>query len=87
MNQLEEERRLAYVGITRAKDSLYLTYASRRLFFGQRTSNPPSRFIIDIPENLLEGIESSYADFGIKNNINKGFDSDFDIDVDDTVNF
>jgi DNA helicase II / ATP-dependent DNA helicase PcrA len=54
MPQLEEERRLAYVGITRAKRILYLTYAGRRLYFGQRTSNPPSRFIIDIPENLLE---------------------------------
>ena len=61
-NQLEEERRLAYVGITRAKEHLYLTYASRRLYFGQRASNPPSRFIIDIPENLLEGVENSYLD-------------------------
>lgn len=57
MNELEEERRLAYVGITRAKDLVYLTYANRRLYFGQRTSNPPSRFIIDIPEKLLEGVE------------------------------
>lgn len=56
INQLEEERRLAYVGITRAKEILYLTYANRRLFFGQNTTNPPSRFIIDIPENLLETI-------------------------------
>ena len=56
--QLEEERRLAYVGITRAKEMLYLTFADRRLFFGQRTSNPPSRFLIDIPEELLEGLSS-----------------------------
>jgi DNA helicase-2/ATP-dependent DNA helicase PcrA len=54
--QLEEERRLAYVGMTRAKNLLYLTYASRRLYFGEKISNPPSRFIIDIPENLLETI-------------------------------
>lgn len=54
--QLEEERRLAYVGITRAKNLLYLTYASRRLYFGEQISNPPSRFLIDIPENLLESI-------------------------------
>lgn len=61
-NGLEEERRLAYVGITRAKEILYLTYAERRLFFGQNTSNPPSRFIIDIPEKLLEsaGIKLKY---------------------------
>ncbi|HWA52245.1 MAG TPA: UvrD-helicase domain-containing protein [Patescibacteria group bacterium] len=60
--QLEEERRLAYVGITRAKEILFLTYANQRLFFGQTTSNPPSRFIIDIPENLLEaaGVKLKY---------------------------
>lgn len=56
LNQLEEERRLAYVGITRAKELLYLSYASRRLYFGEKISNPPSRFIMDIPENLLETI-------------------------------
>ncbi len=55
-NQLEEERRLAYVGITRAKEILYLTYASSRLYFGEKLSNPPSRFIMDISESLLENI-------------------------------
>ncbi len=60
INQIEEERRLAYVGVTRAKEELYLTYASHRLFFGQRVSNPISRFIIDIPENLLEGSNNEY---------------------------
>jgi DNA helicase-2/ATP-dependent DNA helicase PcrA len=83
IKELEEERRLAYVGITRAKDLLYLTYANRRLFFGQRTSNPPSRFIIDIPENLLEGIENSYV--GFERNY-KNSDNDFD-DIDDSINF
>jgi DNA helicase-2/ATP-dependent DNA helicase PcrA len=57
-NQLEEERRLAYVGITRAKEVLYLTYANSRLYFGEKLSNPPSRFIMDIPENLLENLSS-----------------------------
>jgi len=52
--QLEEERRLAYVGITRAKEVLYLTYAERRLYFGQRITNPPSRFLSEIPEDLLD---------------------------------
>lgn len=55
-SQLEEERRLAYVGITRAKQNLYLTYASTRLYFGEKLSNPPSRFIMDISESLLENI-------------------------------
>lgn len=55
-SEMEEERRLAYVGITRAMDKLYLTYARRRLYFGQSGSNPISRFLADIPENLLEGV-------------------------------
>ncbi len=58
--ELEEERRLAYVGITRAKELLYLTYAERRLYFGQNVSNPPSRFIIDIPERLLKAVNTGY---------------------------
>lgn len=83
MTQLEEERRLAYVGITRAKDILYLTYANRRLFFGQRTSNPPSRFIIDIPENLLEGIDRSYLG---SDRFEENSKSNYD-DIDDSINF
>ena len=59
IGELEEERRLAYVGITRSKEHLFITYAGRRLYFGQRTSNPPSRFIIDIPEELLENADRS----------------------------
>lgn len=72
-NQLEEERRLAYVGITRAKKLLYLSYASRRLYFGEKVSNPPSRFIIDIPEELLQSAGDSLLNT---------FRSDFDeIDI------
>ena len=52
--QMEEERRLAYVGMTRAMDKLCLTYARKRLYFGTRNSNPVSRFLADIPEELLE---------------------------------
>ena len=52
--EIEEERRLCYVGITRAKELLYLTYANRRLFFGTRTQNMISRFIADIPTHVLE---------------------------------
>lgn len=50
---MEEERRLCYVGMTRAMNKLYLTYATRRLFFGQRSNNPVSRFLGDIPEKLI----------------------------------
>jgi len=50
---MEEERRLAYVAITRARRKLYLTHTSSRLFFGSRNSNPLSRFAADIPEHLV----------------------------------
>ncbi|RJQ27458.1 ATP-dependent DNA helicase PcrA [Candidatus Parcubacteria bacterium] len=53
-SELEEERRLCYVGITRAKEKLFLTYAKNRLFFGQRNSNMPSRFIFELPEEVRE---------------------------------
>ena len=53
-NELEEERRLCYVGMTRARRRLFLTYARRRIFFGQKTSNIVSRFILELPENVIE---------------------------------
>ena len=52
--ELEEERRLAYVGITRAQDRLYLTSAWSRMLFGGSNYNPPSRFLAEIPEGLME---------------------------------
>ena len=51
--ELEEERRLCYVGLTRAKQKLYLTYTRRRLYFGRRAHNEPSRFINEIPAELV----------------------------------
>ncbi len=53
---LAEERRLLYVGITRAKDRLYLTYAFRRARYGAYEPNVPSRFLEDIPSHLIEGV-------------------------------
>lgn len=53
-SELEEERRLCYVGMTRAKNKLFLSYARKRLFFGQRTMNIVSRFIMELPEGTLE---------------------------------
>ena len=50
---LEEERRLCYVGITRARDRLFLTYARRRLYFGAYGSNMTSRFLAEIPPSLF----------------------------------
>jgi DNA helicase-2/ATP-dependent DNA helicase PcrA len=52
--QMEEERRLAYVGVTRAKDQLYLTRAFRRQNYGFDEPTTPSRFLKDIPEELIE---------------------------------
>ena len=63
-NELEEERRLAYVGMTRAKRKLYLTFANKRMYFGQSGSNPPSRFIVDIPESLLESATGELISIG-----------------------
>ncbi|MBP7832752.1 MAG: exodeoxyribonuclease V subunit gamma [Candidatus Levybacteria bacterium] len=51
---IEEERRLFYVGITRAKEKLYLTFAKRRLFFGQTVNNSISRFIFELPKEVLD---------------------------------
>jgi DNA helicase-2/ATP-dependent DNA helicase PcrA len=53
-NALEEERRLCYVGMTRAREKLFLTYSRKRLIFGQKTTNIVSRFILELPEQALE---------------------------------
>ncbi len=52
--ELEEERRLCYVGITRAKQQLFLTYCRERMMYGSTQFNPPSRFIFEIPDNLID---------------------------------
>jgi DNA helicase II / ATP-dependent DNA helicase PcrA len=51
--QMEEERRLCYVGITRAKEKVYLVYTLRRSLMGSSAHNPPSRFLKDIPSHLV----------------------------------
>ena len=55
--QLEEERRLCYVGLTRAKEKIFLSFALRRTVFGSIQVNPPSRFLGEIPENLVAAEE------------------------------
>ncbi len=52
-DELEEERRLCYVGITRAEEKLYVTHAWQRMLFGNSNFNPPSRFLKEIPEDLV----------------------------------
>jgi DNA helicase-2/ATP-dependent DNA helicase PcrA len=56
--QLEEERRLAYVGITRARRRLYLTHAWSRSLFGGSNFNPPSRFLSEIPSHLVNVVKT-----------------------------
>lgn len=62
--ELEEERRLFYVGITRAKDRLFLLRAKNRLLYGEYQTSIPSQFLFDIPEHLLlKGDEEEYRPF------------------------
>jgi DNA helicase-2/ATP-dependent DNA helicase PcrA len=62
--ELEEERRLAYVALTRAQERLYLTHAWSRTLYGGTQYNPPSRFLDEIPEHLVQAIEQRRASRG-----------------------
>ncbi len=69
-SEVEEERRLAYVGITRAREKLYLTNAATRMLFGSTTRNPASRFLAEIPpETIADPPEqpSIYAAYSMRN--------------------
>lgn len=80
MSQLEEERRLAYVALTRAKEILYLTHASHRLLFGRVMYNPISRFITEIEEGHAE-FENPYKVAPVPDGIveqNKKLNSHYD---------
>ncbi len=60
--ELEEERRLCYVGITRAKNHLFLSCAKQRTMFGSTTYNQMSRFLKEIPKELLDGYEDAFGE-------------------------
>ncbi len=60
--ELEEERRLAYVGITRAKQNLFITCARQRTIFGSTSCNQVSRFVKEIPKELLDGYDEAFGD-------------------------
>jgi DNA helicase-2/ATP-dependent DNA helicase PcrA len=62
--ELEEERRLAYVGITRARKRLYLLHAWSRSLFGGSNYNPPSRFLSEIPPELVRVVEKERTSWG-----------------------
>lgn len=79
--EMEEERRLAYVAITRAKVNLYLLYAITRTFFGTTQSNVVSRFIADIPQHLVEFKSSAQGDWGYEDDDfsrRRNYDDEFD---------
>lgn len=63
--RLEEERRLAYVGITRAMQELYLTYAESRRLHGQDSYNRPSRFLLEIPQDLMSEVRMKASTQGL----------------------
>ena len=65
--EMEEERRLAYVGITRAEQKLYLTSARYRMLYGRSSYNQPSRFIAEISEEIIEDLSGGQLD-----NLNSG---------------
>ena len=69
--EMEEERRLAYVAITRAKNVLHVTHAQRRTFFGSSKTNPISRFVDEIPQDIITA--KSYSDSFGGNMLSQGF--------------
>jgi len=93
--QLEEERRLAYVGITRARERLYLCNAWSRTLFGTTSYNPPSRFLGEIPTDLVRELEGESEDGGrvigggggswIREAVSTGGRAPVDVSAGDTV--
>lgn len=77
-SELEEERRLCYVGMTRAREELHLSYAASRLQFGQRGYNPPSRFVADMG-SVAAISERSHDD------IDEFYEQEVSFDIDDMV--
>ncbi len=82
--QLEEERRLAYVGFTRAMRRLYLVRAYRRSFFGESQYTEPSRFLEDIPSHLVSspGAHNGSAQGGLRSTVNRRSNRDDDYNQD-----
>ncbi|OGE19923.1 hypothetical protein A3A14_01150 [Candidatus Daviesbacteria bacterium RIFCSPLOWO2_01_FULL_43_38] len=80
--EMEEERRLCYVGITRAKNQLFLTYARQRLYFGTRSQNLTSRFLMDLPDAIVKS-NTNYQDRDqfLNNEIGVEKDSDDWLDI------
>ena len=84
-DSIEEERRLAYVGVTRAKKRLFLTFTSVRFLHGKSNVNTPSRFLAEL--GYQPDLFNEYADNGFGNKFNHGRSRSFDDDfADDSFN-
>ena len=83
-NETEEERRLMYVALTRAKERLYLVNAKRRMLYGKEGVNPPSRFIGEIDSDLIESTNKEEKEATIKKEDNY-YTEDVDYQVGDYV--
>ncbi len=79
LDGMEEERRLCYVGMTRARERLYLLNARRRYLFGQEQSNLPSRFLKEIPGELIEDGSGSLPPF--KGRVGVGMGTDWQLRI------
>jgi DNA helicase-2/ATP-dependent DNA helicase PcrA len=85
-SEMEEERRLCYVGMTRAREELYLTSASSRLIFGNRQYNPPSRFLSDIEStDIAPAIPGGSNEYVSATEPRVVMDEDMDLSVGDQV--
>ena len=80
LDKVEEERRLAYVGITRAESRLFILHAHERRQFGQFFNNMPSRFVREIPEDLIQEENPLYEEED-----ESGFESDLVFEIGDRV--
>jgi len=78
LEEMDEERRITYVGMTRAKKHLYLTNALKRRVFGNDQYNLPSRFLEDLPQDIVQRIEMPYESFGGRTAWNQDRDDDWD---------
>jgi DNA helicase-2/ATP-dependent DNA helicase PcrA len=67
--EMEEERRLCYVGVTRAKELLYLVHTFRRTLYGENEVREPSRFLVDIPPRLIRGREETHRQSSLRAHI------------------
>lgn len=86
-DEMEEERRLMYVGVTRAKEKVYLLFTNMRTIFGSTQSNPPSRFLDDIPTHLLEETIVPDLDYADEKESTKDYENSANINKEQNKTF